>query len=145
MFERLVVATERIATAMEGATVTLQVADCAAAGKGKKGKRGEDAGASAPTAQAVEVVKIEAVAGAEPAKLTSSFLDVEESTVEEKPVLTIDIVRKALIGLQKALDPDTAFKVLVKSSGCQTLQSIPVDKYAVVMDAIAEAMPRKAA
>ncbi len=152
LFERLVVAVEKIAATAEEINTAAKVVN-EVAGSAKRGKKKAEEPASEPTVVAVAAVKAEvAEAAATPAPKQTSFLDDEEEEASEvDPFDKLDEkgkraqIRAELINLQKALDPERALKVLVSAGKCEILSQLKPENFAAVREAIAKAMPKKAA
>lgn len=151
LFERLVVAVEKIAATAEEINTAAKIVNDVA-GSAKRGKKKAEEPASEPTVVAVAAVKAEvAEAAATPAPQQKSFLDDEEEAPEVDPFDKLDEkgkraqIRAELINLQKALDPERALKVLVSAGKCEILSQLKPENFAAVREAIAKAMPKKAA
>lgn len=160
MFERGVIALERIAGAMEGATVKLAVDLPGSIEAAKKGrKRAEEPVVVVQASTLKEAVKVEVprvtvieTAPAAPAP-SKNFLEEDEPTVAAAPVQKTPeeyrkLIRQTLQSLQTLTTPEFAFGVLKDASGVESLAGIPADKFESTLkaaqDAVAKAQKRAA-
>lgn len=157
LFERLVVATERIASSMEGATVRLAVElpdvslqpEAKPAEAPKRGRPRKDA--QPEVAPVVEAATTVAAPTTAPVAAQKSFLDDEDEAPAAAPAVPELTeaehraeIRKQMLTLQKALDPDRALSILVKAGKAETLKSLKPENFGALYAAIAAAMPKAA-
>lgn len=164
LFERLVIATERIANAMEGATVKLAVnlpEVASTAVEPEKGKRGrkpkeEKANVDATNEKAVTATAL-APDGTPPSKeappavapAQKSFLDDEDEAPVKaaEPVLTEkerrDNIRAGLRKLQTKTNPENALAVLKAAGKVEILRDLLPENFDALDKAIADALAKK--
>lgn len=147
LFERGVIALEKIATALQQEKAAAEV-EAAAKPRGRKPK---DTPEAAPAAVVVAPDGTPASVAAPPAAAQKSFLDDEDEAPAAPAVKELTEaehraeIRKQMLALQKALDPDRALSILVKHGKAETLKSLKPENFQALYAAIAAAMPKAAA
>lgn len=165
LFERGVVALERIAAALETRlelvaqpdqpmTIVAAEPERKPRGRPRKDAQPEKANVDATNERAVTATAVaEATTVAAPTTAARSFLDDEDEPAAAAPAVVPeftekehrDEIRKRLIALQKALSPEQALKVLTSAGKCQILRELKPENFKAVYEAIDKAMPKAAA